>query len=118
MASAVAGLPPDPRGGAVEVRAGRFTVKGGALLYDVVLSRERPGGKALTGVMQLVVSGESGRGSSGTASLKPVAVAVGAHEIVRGSLALPDGFKPRQATVSVLDRPDGKLLGMRVMYVK
>jgi hypothetical protein len=38
--------------------------------------------------------------------------------VVRGSLALPDGFRPRQTTVQVLDRPGGKLLGMRVILVK
>jgi len=118
IASAVAGLPPDPRGGVVEVRAGRFTVKGGTLAYDVVLSRDKPGSKPLGGVMQIAVTGESGHGSAATTNLKPVAVAVGAHEILRGSLPMPEGFKPRQATVSVLDRPEGKLLGMRVMYVK
>jgi len=30
---------------------------------------------------------------------------------------LPQGFRPQQATVQVLDKPGGKLLGMRVMYV-
>ena len=111
-------LPPDPRGGVVEVRAARFSLTGGKLLYDVLLYRERPGGKPLTGVVQFVVAGESVRGSATTVSSKPVTVSVGRHESLGGSLALPDGFRPRQATVNVLDRPDGKLLGMRVLYVK
>jgi hypothetical protein len=118
VASLVAALPPDPRGGTVEVRAGRFTVSGGALDYDVVLSRDRAGNKPLPGVLQLVVVGDGARGGDTTVSLKPVAIAVGAHETVRGSLSLPDGFKPRQATVNVLDRVGGKQLGMRVMHVK
>jgi hypothetical protein len=37
---------------------------------------------------------------------------------VRGSQALPDGFKPRETTIQVLDRVAGKPLGMRVMLVK
>ena len=111
-------LPPDPRGGTVEVRAARFTLAGGKLAYDVLLYRERPGGKPLTGVVQFVLAGESARGSTSTVSTKPVAVSVGHHESLGGSLVLPDGFKPRQATVNVLDRVDGKLLGMRVIYVK
>jgi hypothetical protein len=49
---------------------------------------------------------------------KPVPLAVGAYEIARGTLALPEGFRASQATISVLDRPDGRQLGMRVLYVK
>ena len=50
--------------------------------------------------------------------LGPVDVSVGSYQNLRGNLPLPAGFKPRQATVQVLDRPDGKRLGMRVMNVK
>jgi hypothetical protein len=117
-AALVESLPPDPRGGTVEVRAARFSVEAGALAYDVVLSRARAGAKPLTGVMQLAVAGESDKGTASTVTLKPVAISVGNYESLRGSVPLPDGFKPRQTTVSVLDRVDGKLLGMRVMYVK
>ena len=39
-------------------------------------------------------------------------------EIARGTLSLPDGFRASQATVRVLDRPEGRQLGMRVLYVK
>jgi hypothetical protein len=39
LSSLVSTLPPDPRGGVVQVRAARFTVEGGRLQYDVVLSR-------------------------------------------------------------------------------
>lgn len=118
IASVVASLPPDPRGGAVQVRAARFAASGATLAYDVVLSREATNGKPMTGVMQLVVAGESGRGADSSVTLGPVALSVGAYESLRGSLPLPDGFKPRQATVRVLDRVDGKLLGMRVLYVQ
>lgn len=118
VSSVVASLPPDPRGGTVEVRAARFSVEGGALAYDVVLTRDRAGNKPLAGVMQLLLTGTSPRGLETTTSLKPVAISMGAYESVRGSLPLPEGFKPRQTTVNVLDRVDGKLLGKRVMYVK
>ena len=119
LASAVvASLPPDPRGGAVEVRAARFTAERGALAYDVVLTRERAGGKPLTGVMQFVVTGASARGADSTATLPPVPVSVANYESVRGSVPLPDGFKPRQTTINVLDRVGGKLLGRRVINVK
>jgi hypothetical protein len=118
VASLVEALPPDPRGGVIEVRMARFAVKNGMLTYDVVLSRERAGGKALTGLMQLVVAGESSRSAASTVNLEPVAIAVGNHQSLRGSLRLPDGFHPRQATVQLLDRVGGRPLGMRVMPVK
>jgi hypothetical protein len=119
MSAVVASLPPDPRGGGVEVRSGRFTTQGGMLVYDVVLTREqRAGSKPMTGVMQLLVAGTPARGPETTVALKPVALALGSHEVVRGSQPLPDGFKPRETTIQVLDRVAGKPLGMRVMLVR
>jgi hypothetical protein len=117
VASAVASLPPDPRGGAVEVRAGRFTAKAGMLAYEVVLTRQHATAKPWVGVMQLVMSGESAQGAAATVTLKPVALSLGSHEIVRGSLPLPEGFRPRQATIQVLDRAAARPLGMRVLRV-
>jgi hypothetical protein len=118
LGAVIGALPPDPRGGAVEVRAGRFTAQRGAMAYDVVLTRERDTAQALAGVMQFSVAGTTARGSEATLELKPVAVSIGSHQIVRGSLPLPEGFKPRQTTVQVLDSPGGKPLGMRVMLVR
>jgi hypothetical protein len=119
LRAVVAALPPDPRGGSVEVRAANFSAKGATLAYEVVLTRERAAAKPIAGVMQLVVTGEAARGGADTSiNLKPVALAIGSHQVVRGNLALPDGFRPRQTTVQVLDRPGGKLLGMRVILVK
>lgn len=118
LSAVVAALPPDPRGGGVEVRAGRFTTQGGMLVYDVVLTRERSGSKPLNGVLQLTVAGLSARGPETTVALKPVTLALGSHEVVRGSQPLPEGFRPRETTIRVLDRPAGNSLGMRVMLVK
>ena len=118
VSAVVASLPPDPRGGSVEVRAARFAAKGGMLDYDVVLTRERAAGKPMAAVMQLVVAGESARGNESAVSLKPVALSIGSHQVARGSLPLPEGFKPRQTTVQVLDRTGGKALGMRVLLIR
>lgn len=118
LATAVEALPPDPRGGTVEVRAGRFTVRGGALVYDVVLARDRAGNKPTTGVMQLQVLGSSAKSPQATVALEPVPLSFTSHEVVSGSQPLPEGFKAREATVQVLDRPAGRALGMRVMLVK
>ena len=117
LRSVVGLFPTDPRGGAVEVRAGQFEAKGGRLAYGVVLTLEHPSATPVTGVMQLVVAGESARGTPLTVSLEPVAVSLDGHEVVRGSQPLPDGFRPRQTTVQILDRVGGKQLGMRVLLV-
>ena len=117
VSAVIAALPPDPRGGVVAVRAGSFTAKAGQLAYNVVLTRERAAGKPMTGVMQLLVTGLSARGAETTVTLKPVALAIGSQEVVRGSLALPEGFRPRQVSIQLLDREGGKLLGMRVLLV-
>lgn len=118
VASVLAALPPDPRGGAVEVRAGRFSVEGGRLVYDVMLSRERGTSRPFNGVIQFVVAGDSARGSSSSVALKPLPVSIGRYQSLRGSLPLPADFRPAQATIRVLDRADGQQHGMRVMLVK
>jgi hypothetical protein len=111
-------LPPDPRGGSVEVRAGQFNVRSGALDYQVVLMRDDRLRKPLAGTMQFTVDGESAGGTPTSLKLKPIALNLGSHEVMRGSLPLPEGFKPRQTTVQVLDRAAGKPLGMRVLRVR
>ena len=117
LASLVASLPPDPRNTPVAVRAARFEVQGDSLAYNVVLSREHAGKNPLGGVMQLVVAGASGRANDSVA-LAPVPISVGLYDTVRGTLPLPQGFKPRQTTIQVLDKVGGKLMGMRVMKVE
>jgi hypothetical protein len=116
IASLVASLPPDPRNAPVAVRAARFEVQGDSLAYSVVLSRDRAGKNPFDGVMQLVVAGASGRADD-TVALAPVPVSVGLYDTVRGSLPLPQGFKPRRTTIHVLDKAGGKIVGMRVMNV-
>ena len=118
LAAVVGSLPADPRGGAVEVRAGRFTAKGGLLNYNVVLTRQHASGKPMPGTLQLLVAGESERGTPTTVTAQPIPLSVGSHEVVRGSLPLPQGFKPRQTTIRVLDKVAGKPLGMRVLQVQ
>jgi hypothetical protein len=113
----VAALPPDPRGGDIEVRAARFEAKDGSLAYDVVLTRERAQGKPLAAVMQLVVEGQSAGAGPNNVSLEPVAISVGDYANLRGSLPMPEGFQARQTTIQLLDRVGGKQLGRRVLFV-
>jgi Skp family chaperone for outer membrane proteins len=118
LATLLATLPPDPRAAqnTVEVRAARFTARRGGLDYQVVLTR-RKATKPLAGVMQIVVVGSSAGGKPTTLTMEPVALSVKDHEIVSGSMPLPDDFTPRQTTVRVLDGPEGRSLGMRVLNV-
>ena len=117
LRSAVAALPPDPRGGRIEVRSGQFSTRGNALAYEVVLSRD-DARRPMDAVLQLSLSGDDARGSDANRTLAPVAFTIGAHEVLRGSVPLPDGLRPRQATVRVLDKPGGQALGMRVLLVR
>jgi hypothetical protein len=119
MAAIIAALPADPRGGTVEIRAGRFAAQGSALAYDLVLTRDaKVATTPLSAALQLNVLGLTPRGAETTIALKPVDISVGGHALVRGTLPLPDGVRPRQVTVQVLDAPGGKSLGMRIMLVK
>lgn len=113
----VAALPPDPRGGSVEVRAARLVKQRGALGYEVLLTRAKAGAAPLVGVMQFVVTGLAG-GVERHLTLEPVKVNVGAHQSLRGSLVLPENFTPKLTTINVLDRVGGRSLGMRVLYVQ
>jgi hypothetical protein len=115
----IASLPPDPRPGAVEVRAARLIKQRGGLGYEVLLTRSKANGNPpLTGVLQFVVTGLAGGGVERHITLEPVKVNVGSYLSLRGTLALPDAFNPKRTTISVLDRVGGKQLGMRVMYVQ
>ncbi len=110
-------LPPDPRGGAVAVRAAKFANDGGRLAYHVLLTRERKGGKPFAGVMELAVAGDRA-GRNETIDLGPVEVSLAGYQHLRGSLPLPAGFAARQVTIRVLDRTGGAMQGMRVINVR
>lgn len=118
IAAIVDALPPDPRGGAVQVRAARFRVEGGQLAYDIVLSRDKGGDKPLSGVLQLVLTGTAGGNDNASARLEPVAISMGRHTSLHGSRPLPAQLDARQATIQVLDKPQGQLMGMRVMNLR
>lgn len=118
VATLVAALPPDPRGGAVAVRAARLRAGDQALAYEVLLTRDKPGPRALAGQLQFVVSGRTASGGDTTVTLPPVAVSIGTHHSASGELPLPRGFAPQQATLRITDGPGGALLGMRVLYVR
>jgi hypothetical protein len=85
----------------------------------VILTRDtKADSKPLAGMMQFSVLGLTPRGAETTVALKPVEISLGAQALVRGSLALPEGVRARQVTVSVHDGGGGKALGMRVLPVR
>jgi hypothetical protein len=116
IAALVAVLPPDPRGGSVEVRGGQMSARDGKLDYAVVLTREKAA-KPINAQMKVTLAGEAAKGGESNITIDPVPVTIGSHEIARGTAALPAGFQPRQATLQVVDG-SGKPLGMRVLLVK
>jgi cell division protein FtsB len=113
----LAALPSDPRDGIVGIRAARFKVDEDQLGYDMVFTRAQAKGAPFAGVMQLHIAGKTAGGTETTIALDPVAVKVGEYEIAQGSLPMPRGFVPRQASIRILDHPGGKQFGMRVLNV-
>jgi hypothetical protein len=110
-------LPPDPRGGVVAVRGASFANDAGKLAYHVLLTRDAKEGEVFEGVMELVVTGARA-GRDDTVTLDPVPVRLERYRHLTGELPLPPGFDGRQATVRVLDQVGGRLLGMRILYVR
>ena len=118
LAFLVDALPPDPRDGVVAVRSARFSARQGTLHYAVALSHERPGERPIAGVMQLVVTGQSADGTERSVALQPVDLQITRQHVARGLVPLPSGFTPRQATLKLVERAGGRMLGMRVLAVR
>jgi len=114
LALVLPALPPDPRGGAVEVRAARFAARGGQLDYGVALTRE-PAPRPLAVTLRLVATG-AGRATA--VELPAQDLTLGRHEVLRGRVALPAGFQPEQVTVRIVDAKSGALLGARTLIVR
>jgi len=118
LAEVIESLPPDPRPGTVAVRAARFETASGMLDYSVVLTRATRSAAPLPGQLQLVLSGSAAGRDEVQVTLAPIALTLGAHEVVHGQLPLPAGFKPAQTTVRVVDAKAGTVLGSRVLWVR
>ena len=99
------------------MRAARFVRKGAGLFYEVALTRGA-GAKPMNAVLQLTITGDGAGPAESRVVSKPLSISVGSHEVARGTQPLPEGFRPRQAAITVLDRAEGRQLGMRVMFVK
>jgi hypothetical protein len=115
LAFLVDALPPDPREGAVAVRAVRAGVRGGVLHYALALSHD---GRPIDGVLTLAAEGRSADGRVLRVDLPALQRRITARHVERGEAVLPPGFVPAQLTVRIAEREGGRRLGMRVVLVR
>ncbi len=108
-------LPPDPRGGNLQIRAGRFYNENDALDYHVVLTAD--GNNRFNGSVQFAVEGRYPSGRVGTVELDPLPLQMNRFDNVHGQVPLPDGMRARQITIRVLDS-SGRQQAMRVINTR
>jgi len=118
IANMVSSLPPDPRGGAVQVRAASFVESAGQMSYDLILSRSSRSNSATAANLVFVVAGVTASGTARSINIEPIPVEIGNFESMKGDVKLPEGFNAQQATIQIRERGSNRMLGMRVMYVK
>jgi len=106
-------LPPDPRGGELQIRAGRFYNRDEGLSYHLVLTREK-GDKPFKGTVNFAVEGRYPNGRSATITLEPIALDMTRYENVQGVVPLPDGLHASQITTRILDGNE-RMQAMRVI---
>lgn len=109
-------LPPDPRGGDLQIRAGRYFNRDGKLAYHLVLTRAQ-NGPAFKGTVQFAVEGRYPNGRTATVTLDPIPLQVGRYQNVQGEVALPDGLYARQITSRIQDA-QGRTHAMRVINAR
>lgn len=106
-------LPADPRGGDLQIRAGRFFNESGKLAYHLVLTREDVA-SPFKGTVQFAVEGRYPNGRSATVELDPIQLDLDDYRNFQGQVALPDGMHASQITTRVLNG-DGRLQAMRII---
>jgi len=106
-------LPADPRGGDLQIRAGRFYNKGEGLSYHVVLSQDEAA-KTFKGSLQFVVQGRYPNGRTASVTLDPLPLEVAGFQNLHGTVPLPDGLQASQVTTRVLNG-DGATSAMRII---
>lgn len=109
-------LPPDPRGGNLQIRAGRYFNRDGNLAYHLVLTRAQ-GSAAFKGTVRFAVEGRYPNGRTAAITLDPIPLQVDRYENVQGEVALPDGMHARQITSRILDA-NGRVHAMRVINAR
>src|SRR5690606_35903613 len=95
-------LPPDPRGGDLQIRAGRFYNRDEGLSYHVVLSQEEQD-RVFKGTLQFVVQGRYPNGRAASVEIDPMPLEFDDFRNLQGTVALPDGMQATQITTRVLN---------------
>jgi len=109
-------LPPDPRGGDLQIRAGRFYNRDEGLSYHVVLSQEEQD-SAFKGALQFVVQGRYPNGRAASVEIDPMPLEFDDLRNLQGTVDLPEGMHATQITTSVLNG-DGSTGAMRVINTR
>lgn len=106
-------LPADPRGGDLQIRAGRFYNEGENLAYHVVLSQNEAA-KGFKGALQFVVQGRYPNGRTASVTLDPLPLEMAGFQNLHGTVPLPDGLQASQITTRVLN-DSGATSAMRII---
>lgn len=110
-------VPADPRGGNIGVRWGEVTAQAGAVDYRALIMREQPGKQpAFQGQFVIELAGAR-NGRADTFVSPPVGFTLERFAPLQGTIALPDGFVPRRATLRVTDA-QGHPQAMRIYFVR
>lgn len=97
-------MPPDPRGSSPGVNAASFTSQNDALNYAVLIMQDKDkADKTFNGTLEMSLNGRYPNGRSGTIELDPINVKLNRYMHLEGTFPIPDGLKPRQVTVKILD---------------
>lgn len=111
-------MPPDPRGSSPGVNAASFTIKNDALNYAILIMQDKDkADKTFNGTLEMSLNGRYPNGRSGTIELDPISVSLNRYMHLEGSSPVPDGLKPRQVTVKILDG-NRRLIATRTLNVR
>jgi hypothetical protein len=99
------------------VRWGEITAHDGAVNYRTLIMREQAGkSPAFQGQFVIELAGTR-NGRADTFASPPVAFTLERFAPLQGTIALPDGFVPRKATLRVNDA-QGHTQAMRIYFVR
>lgn len=117
LAQFVSALPPDPRGGAVGIRAASFSTQARQLSYNLILTQPAKTPDVFRGSIQFVVTGARATAPPVTITLNPLPLELETVQQFAGSVNLPEGLVPREIAVRVLRASNGELVSMRVFKI-
>lgn len=110
-------VPADPRGGNIGVRWGEFVSRDGGVGYRALIMREQADKlSAFQGQVVVELAGTR-NGRADTIVSQPASFTLERFAPLQGTVPLPDGFVPRQATLRVSDA-QGRAQAMRVYFVR